>query len=223
MHGWSSLHIAAQEGSVVDIQRILSASSVDSHALTPQGDSAISLAALGAFDDCLLLLLEATATLADRPNESGWSPLLLTVMSSAPACRRLSSLRLLLRHGADMERAASGGWCAILLAAKKADPEILALLLLHAEEQHREGLERMLQARTSQGDSALLLAAHAGSAACMRLLLAARARCDDRNTQGLGAVQLAVCAACSPAADMSDAETAKFETLLRLVGPFSDV
>jgi len=74
--------------------------------------------------------------------------------------------------------------------------------------------ESLLTARTSDGNSALLLACHAGSAACVRLLLAGGALRGARNDQGLGAAELAVCGACSATADMSDNKTQDFEDVL---------
>ena len=205
---WTPIHAAAHKGECATLKGLLTTDN-DPCALTAQGDSAVGLAALGGHPECLDLLLRPASAMIDRSNCGGWTPLHLSLLSSSPAANRLASLRLLLASGADAERAAQGGWYPILVAARQGNADAIAALLLHAAAADRTGgqLARMLAARTSEGDNALLLAAHAASVASTRLLLAAGAACDARNAAGLSAVQLVVSAACSAEADHSDEAT----------------
>ncbi|KAL1527356.1 hypothetical protein AB1Y20_016026 [Prymnesium parvum] len=210
---WSPIHAAAHKGAAPQLEALLhAASEADSCALTADGDSAAHLAALGANAECLRLLLPRLAPRLNHANRGGWTPLALATLARAPLPHRLASIELLLASRADAELASSRGWTPLLLAAHLASAPVLAALLRHHAGE-RATLRRMLGARTSDGDSALLLAAHEGSLECTRLLLAAGASVDVRNGAGLGAVQLAVGAACTEAeqevpAEASDAATA---------------
>ena len=142
--------------------------------------------------------------------------------------------RLLLARGADLGRAAQGGWSAALLAAQRGDAALLgALLGVGGDGDGGATAQRLLAATTPEGDTPLLLAAHAGSPDALRLLLAAGTpeTARARNRSGLGAIDLAVCGACAApaaaepppsqpsddAAAATDAQTARFDEAVRVL------
>ena len=143
--------------------------------------------------------------------------------------------RLLLARGADLGRAAQGGWSAALLAAQRGDAALLgALLGVGGDGDGGATAQRLLAATTPEGDTPLLLAAHAGSPDALRLLLAAGTpeTARARNRRGLGAIDLAVCGACAApaaaepppppqpsddAAAATDAQTARFDEAVRVL------
>ena len=166
-------------------------------------------------------LLLAAGAAVNLSNAAGWTPLMLCLLStSSPANRRQRCTRLLLEAGADVAVAAQGGWSAALVAANRGDHVALATLLSYVAAQLRcRTPQQLIEARTAAGDAALHLACHAGSDRCVRLLLAAGADANARNTQGLDAAALAIIAACAEGGDLtSDAATGRFESILGRLG-----
>ena len=235
-NGFNPTHAAAHAGADAVLGALLAAGA-DASILSGRGDSALHLAAHGGHEGAVALLLniggDTTATTVDQPNASGWTPLALCVISAASAAARLRCARLLLARGADPGRAAQGGWSAALLAAQRGDAALLgALLGVGGDGDGGATAQRLLAATTPEGDTPLLLAAHAGSPDALRLLLAAGTpeTARARNRRGLGAIDLAVCGACAapaaaepppPASDdaaaATDAQTARFDEAVRVL------
>ena len=213
---WLPLHTASHEGNAKTVDRLLRESREEAlDARTSKGDSALHLCSLGAHESTMRLLLEAGAD-ANLRNHCGWTPLVMCALASAPAVNRISCIRALLNGRADPQSAAEGGWTTLLVSANRGDHQVLATLLDLAGPTRCEAL---LAARTAPGqDSALHLAAHAGSDLSVRLLLAAGSDAGLLNAQGLNAASLALSAAFAEGADLDDATTARFEWILeRLV------
>ena len=233
-NGFNPTHAAAHAGADAVLGALLAAGA-DASILSGRGDSALHLAAHGGHEGAVALLLniggDTTATTVDQPNASGWTPLALCVISAASAAARLRCARLLLARGADPGRAAQGGWSAALLAAQRGDAALLgALLGVGGDGDGGATAQRLLAATTPEGDTPLLLAAHAGSPDALRLLLAAGPEtARARNRRGLGAIDLAVCGACAApaaaepppqsddAAAATDAQTTRFDEAVRVL------
>ena len=207
---WPPLLEAAHRGDSFSAASLLAASANQSER-TERGDSAVHLCAHAGHAGVLDMLLTHSAEMANATNLAGWTPLMLAMLSDAPTPTRIGCCRVLLAHGADGGLATPHGWTAGLLAAQRGDAATLALLL---GPERRDGPAALLSARTAEGDSALHLASHAGSARCVRLLLCAGADADVLNCRGLDALALAVGGACASEANFGDAATAAAEELL---------
>jgi len=207
---WPPLLEAAHRGDFFTAANLLAASANQSER-TERGDSAVHLCAHAGHAGVLDMLLTHSAEMANATNLAGWTPLMLAMLSDAPTPTRIGCCRVLLAHGADGGLTTPHGWTAGLLAAQRGDAAALALLL---GPERRVGPAALLSARTAEGDSALHLASHAGSARCVRLLLCAGADADALNCRGLDALALAVGGACAPEANFGDAATAAAEELL---------
>lgn len=222
---WSVLHSAAHRGDEAAVAEALSQQDDNGLvvATTVQGDTALHLAAHSSSGACVRRLLQAGAPV-NALNHGGWSPLMLALLSDASVPRRLDCIAPLLSHGANITHEEGscrekGGWCALLLAAQRGDSAALALLVDTAR---RSGSDASVAAllgglATAQGDGALHLACHAGSEACVRLLLTAGAPVAALNKKGLDPLTLALSAACAEEADHGDVQTASWERILTLL------
>ena len=231
---FTPLHEAAHRGDAASIQTMLSTTPpVDLAIKTSKGDTALHLVSLGTHVDALTLLLSAQPPPdANATNADGWTPLMLTLLADSRS--KHSCIQLLLRHGASIMPVASGGWNAVILAASKGDHIGLATLLELGGAgalpilplTTSEVLPTVLSALTAAGDSALHLAAHAGSALCVRLLLAAGIDASLINAQGLDAATLCVSAACGvqndPSIPVSDEMTSRYEEILTRLAASTD-
>ena len=210
---WSPLLKASHAGDRSRVEALLL--DAPEAVCTDKGDTALHLAAIGGHQDTLEHLLDATQIPIDAANAEGWTPLMLSLVATGIAPeRQLGCITLLLSRRASISPATSSGWSAVLIAAHRGFHRALAKLL------ERGPVSAALEARTTEGDSALHLACLAGSDLSVRLMLAAGADPLALNERGMDAAALAIDGACEGSGinDLSDAATQRFEDCIsRLV------
>jgi cytohesin len=241
----SKLITAAQEGDVEAVRKLLTDRSDDVNAADDEGNTALHWAAEsgGAASAIVALLLESPGIDVNIKNNAGITPLFWAVeagvidavqlllrrsdvnaannenwtpLHAAVADGRTEICKLLLLSapGIDVSVRKDGGWSVLHSAASANQPEILELLLRHPAP------SGLVDAKTDEGRTALQLAAEAGHADAVRVLLAARADPDltdeDQRTSALhlaamagafAVVELLLAAGANVNARNSDGET----------------
>ena len=98
--GFTPLHASAHTGAADEVASLLDGGAVAT-ALTAQSDSALHLAALGGHAAVTQALIVAAPSLLAEKNSSGWTPLMLAVLSRAPPLHRTQCISMLLEAKAD--------------------------------------------------------------------------------------------------------------------------
>eukprot|EP00808_Paulinella_micropora_P006098 g54743.t1 len=129
------------------------------NAADERGQTALMLAAQSGHTQLVRWLIEDAHAIVNKQCYAGWMALQLAVDHAKPEL-----VRLLLRHGAEVNHAAPNGATALMLAARRGCLPVLDMLL-------KAGAK--LDATSDNGWTAVMFAAFAGKADALSMLLAA--------------------------------------------------
>jgi len=152
----------------------LLAGGFDPNQLSDKGQTALTMALLDGSTKVLATLLADSRTLVDLPNSSDETPLMMAALRG-----ELSAAQRLIVRGAKLNRI---GWTPLHYAASGPESKLVALLLDRGAD---------IEAPSSNGTTALMMAARYGSEDAVDLLLARGAKLAARNVQGLGPADFA--------------------------------
>jgi ankyrin repeat protein len=146
----------------------------DPNAQEDSGQSALTLAVREGAGQVVDLLLKHPQLDVNAFNRAGETPLMLAALKGD-----LALVRRLVERGAEVNQP---GWNALHYAASGPEPQVVAWLLEHGA---------VLDARSPNGTTALMMAAGYGTERSAELLLAKQANADVRNERGLNAADFA--------------------------------
>ena len=155
------------------VQELLSRG-FDPNAISEKGQPALYLAMLEGSSKVATALLADARIKIDAPNASDESPLMAAALRG-----RLQWAQHLIDRGAQLNRS---GWTPLHYAAAGPEPQVVALCLDKGA---------VLEARSPNGTTALMMAARYGAEGSVDLLLARGANLQARNVQGLTAADFA--------------------------------
>jgi uncharacterized protein len=194
--GTTPLHWAAYRVQTELVRRLL-AQGAQADVMNRFGASPLGEAVKAANPEIVQLLLEAGAD-PDSTNQDGQTALMLSVRTGS-----VDVARLLLAHGADVN--ATEQWreqTALMWAADGANAELARLLIEHGADVHARATandwgsqitsEPRAQYRPTGGLTALLYAARAGCAGCVRAILEAGEDVDRPTPDGVTALMIAL-------------------------------
>ncbi|KAK7010848.1 ankyrin repeat and death domain-containing protein 1B [Biomphalaria glabrata] len=189
--GWTALHVAASLGNVRTVRFLITAG-CDIEAVTPDGETAVHIAAKHGAVDVLSYLLECNVFLRDRQNNQGGTALLKAIINSQQAFKGnyRRCVDILLGAGCNPNIYSSSKVTALHVAVDKGDYHLVSKLINAGAnvnalcDRGTSPLLRALVSKIVHTDivHALLLAGADTSlkANGRSLLHIAVARCDDR-------------------------------------------
>ncbi|KAJ5994204.1 hypothetical protein N7451_009928, partial [Penicillium sp. IBT 35674x] len=166
--GWTAVNAASSRGHTESVKLLLE-SGADISIPNNVDMTPLYSASVQGFTDTVRLLLDNGADINLRRN-SRWTPL------SASVVKRPAMVKLLLRHGADVEIATKKGRTALHSAAMNGDMQTVNLLFEYAKPE--------LEAQDQCGRTPFFLAAVGGHVAAVKLLHSKHASIDHKDRYG---------------------------------------
>jgi ankyrin repeat protein len=157
----------------------------DPNSVNPRGEHALYIALREGALKVADVLIRWPKTNVDWENAQGETPLMMAALRG-----HLDQAKALIERDAAVNKV---GWTPLHYAATKGDPQLIALLLEH---------HAFIDAESPNKTTPLMMAAHYGTAAAVKLLLAEGADPSLRNQLGLNAIDFANRASRQEAADL---------------------